>query len=113
MSNLIHRYQQVAGHFYEQFPGLPFTFLEVYIIWIAIILAALGIYFLVKFITDLRKSADVDYFFFWAECMNCGWKGEVSRFTKRCPSCSSLRLKPITPRGRKERKKRKKKKAKR
>jgi len=108
MSNLIHRYGQVADHFYNQFPGLPLTFLEVYIIWIAIILAALGIYFCVKLIVSLRKYKGVDYFFFWAECLNCGWKGEASRYTKRCPSCGSLRLQAVSRRKRKKRKKKEK-----
>lgn len=93
-----YRIERIGEHLYSQFPGLELTFLESYLLSLAIICALFGIYSLGKFALGVRRIKSVDYFFFWAECLSCGWKGEASHILKRCPFCYSRRLKEIEER---------------
>lgn len=92
------RIESIWEHLYSQFPGFKITFLEAYLYSLAIIFALFGFYSLGKFVLGIRRIKSADYFFFWAECLSCGWKGEASRILKRCPFCYSIRLKEIESR---------------
>jgi len=81
------------------------TVLEAYLYSLAIICVIFGIYSLGKFLLRIRRIKTVDYFFFWAECTVCGWKGEASRVLKKCPVCYSRRLKEVDEKGEKRKKK--------
>ena len=108
MSWFQYRLEQIADHLYSQFPGLPLTVLEAYVISLAVVFAIIGVYFAVKLGTSLREYHGVDSFFMWAECEACGWKGETPRAQQRCPICGSKRLRDLSEtRGKKSRKRRK------
>lgn len=95
MNWLYQRIEAIGEHLYSQFPGFKVTFLEAYLYSIALIFALFGLYSLGKFMLGVRRIKTVDHFFFWAECLSCGWKGEASRILKRCPFCYSIRLREI------------------
>ncbi|RLC15238.1 MAG: hypothetical protein DRI57_13175 [Deltaproteobacteria bacterium] len=62
-----------------------YTLQEVLIVGAGIMI---GLFFLVSFVKKLFKKKEPDKHIQLVRCANCGWKGQVSRYAGRCPSCN-------------------------
>ena len=49
---------------------------------------AIAILILSRILTRVLKKEESSKYFQFADCLNCGWTGKVSRLAGRCPKCN-------------------------